>query len=190
MVTSQLFESYLACSTKCYLQSIGEVATGNDFAAWSEIRRESYRLTGLQRLAADHPQTIDGGEQDPHHWKHALWHFAFNQIVPAQNYEAHLHAVQRVQLEGTVQSSQFTPIRFVPANKLSRSDKLVARFEALALAKAIGTKVGTAKIIHGDKGAIFKLNANTLSRTVNKIVGQIASLLSTSSPPDLILEPV
>src|SRR3954464_5508713 len=157
MVTSRLFESYLACPTKCYLQSIGEVATGSDFAIWSETRCESYRLKGLQRLAADHSQTIDGGEQDPHHWKHALWHFAFNQIVRAQNYEAHLHAVQRVQLEGTAQSSQFIPIRFVPANKLSRSDKLIAGVEALALAKALGTKVGTAKIIHGDKGASFKL---------------------------------
>jgi hypothetical protein len=44
-----------------------------------------------------------------------------------------------------------------------------------------------AKIVHGDKGATFKLKANTLSRIVNKTIGQIASLLSSSSPPDLIL---
>jgi len=90
-------------------------------------------------------------------------------------------------LEGTVQSSEFIPIRFVPENKLSRSDKLIAGFEALALAKALGVKVGMAKIVHGDKGATFKLKANTLSRIVNKTIGQIASLLSSSSPPDLIL---
>src|SRR5438309_1543379 len=95
LVTSQLFESYLACPTKCYLQAIGELTTENDFAIWSDARRESYRLDGLRRLMLDHSRTIDGGEPDPGHWKHELWTFAFNQIVRAQNYEAHLHAVQR-----------------------------------------------------------------------------------------------
>jgi hypothetical protein len=153
LVTSQLFESYLACPTKCYLQSVGEVPAGSDFTIWSETRYESYRFEGLQRLTADHSQTINGGEQDPRHWKHALWHFAFNQIVRAQNYEAHLYAIQRVQLEGSVQSSQFIPVRFVPANKLSRSDKLMAGFDAFVLAKALGTRIGMTKIIHGDTRA-------------------------------------
>src|SRR6266571_3345382 len=90
LVTSRLFESYLACPTKCYLQSIGEVATENDFPIWSETRRESYRLDGLQRLKVDHSRTIDGGEPASAHWKHAVWDFGFNQIARAQNYEAHL----------------------------------------------------------------------------------------------------
>jgi hypothetical protein len=50
LVTSRLFESYLACATKCYLQSIGEVATENDFAIWNETRSKSYCLAGIQRL--------------------------------------------------------------------------------------------------------------------------------------------
>lgn len=78
LVTSRLFESYLACPTKCYLQSIGEIATENDLTIWSETRRESYRLDGLQRLKVDHSETIDGGERSPGDWKRALWGFAFN----------------------------------------------------------------------------------------------------------------
>jgi predicted RecB family nuclease len=92
-----------------------------------------------------------------------------------------------VQLDGTFQSSQFVPIRFVPENKLSRSDKLVVGFEAFALAKALGAKVSIAKLIHGDKGTTFKLKADALSRTVNKTVSHVSSLLSSPSPPDLIL---
>jgi predicted RecB family nuclease len=167
--------------------SIGEVATGNDFAAWTEIRCASYRLNGIQQLTADHPQTIDGGEPDPGRWKHALWPFALNQIVRTQNCEAYLPAVQRIQPEGTIQSAQFIPIHFVPHNKLSRPDKLTAVFGALALAKTLAAKVDTAKIIHGDKGTTFRLKTNTLSRVVNKTIGQIAVLLSSSSTPDLIL---
>jgi len=81
LVTSRLFEAYLACPTKCYLQSVGEVAGANDFAIWSETQCETYRLDGLKRIMVDHPQTIDGGELDAGRWKHALWPFALNQIV-------------------------------------------------------------------------------------------------------------
>ena len=188
LVTSVLFDAYLACPTKCYLQSIGEAATGSDFTIWSETRRESYRLAGIQRLVADHPRKIEVGLPDAGHWNHAQWNFVLDQVVRTQNCEARLHAVQRIPLEGTRQSSQFIPIRFVPANKLARSERLMAGFEALAVAKALGTKVGMAKIIHGDNGATFKVKANTLSRVVNKTIGQVTSLLSTSSAPDLILK--
>ena len=187
LVTSRLFEAYLACPTKCYLQSIGKAAPGNDFTTWDETRSESYRLDGVRRLIADHPRGIDVGLPDPRHWKHAPWHFVSDQVVRTQNSEVRLHAVQRIPLEGTNQSSQFIPIRFVPANKLARADKLMAGFEALALSKALGVKVGMAKIIHGDKGATFKVRANTLSRVVNKTIGQVVTLLSASAPPDLIL---
>src|ERR1700730_11319935 len=101
LVTSLLFQAYLACPTKCYLQSIGEAAPGNDFTIWEETRSESYRLDGVRRLMADHPRKIDVGLADPGHWKHALWHFVPDQVVRTQNWEARLHAVQRIPLEGS-----------------------------------------------------------------------------------------
>lgn len=56
-VTSRLFEAYLACPTKCYLLSIGEAVTGNDFTIWKEKRSEAYRLAGIQRLSASRKYT-------------------------------------------------------------------------------------------------------------------------------------
>jgi lysophospholipase L1-like esterase len=167
--------------------SIGEVAAGNDFVIWNETRSASYRLAGVQRLMADHPCNIDVGQPDPKHWKHAVWHFLLDYVARTQHCEAPLHAVQRTSFVEGNQSSQFIPIRFVPTNKLARSDKLMAGFEALALSKALGIKVGMAKIIHGDKGATFKVRINAISRAVNKAIGQVAALLSASFPPDLIL---
>lgn len=187
LITSRSFEAYLACPTKCYLQSIGEVATGNDFTIWDETQRESYRFAGIQRLQTDHPQKLAVGLHDLWHWKHASWHFALEQIIRSQNLEAHIHAVQRIPPEGMKQSCQVVPIRFVFSNKLSRSDKLMVAFDALALSKGLSVKIGLAKIIHGDSWSTFTLKANTLSRVVNKTIGQVAALLSASSPPDLTL---
>jgi predicted RecB family nuclease len=83
--------------------------------------------------------------------------------------------------------SRFVPIRFVANNRLSASDKTMAAFEALTLAKALGTKTGTAKIVHGEKQATLSVNASALSRAVHKKVSQAATLISAASPPDRVL---
>jgi predicted RecB family nuclease len=186
-VASRLFESYLACPTKCYLQSIGEVAANNDFAIWDETRRESYRREGIKRLTTDHNSELDVESPETGHWKNASWYFTLNRVVRVQNMEANLQVVERIPPEGTNKSSQFVPIRFVAANKLSRSDKLMVGFDALVLSKASAVKVGMAKIIHGDKRSVSKVKINSLSRVVHKTVGKVAALLSATAPPDLIL---
>ena len=129
LVTSQLFAAYLACPTKCYLLAIGEVAIGNDYIDWDERRNESYRLDGVQRLMAEDHRKFDVGLPNSKNWKHALWDFVLDVVVRTQNCEARLHAVERISVEGTNPPSQFIPIRFVPTNKLTRSDKLIAGIE-------------------------------------------------------------
>lgn len=186
-ITSRLFEAYLACPTKCYLQFKGEVGAGSDYTAWAAKRAESYCRNGMQELTAAHPLELGSGSLEAGRWKNASWHFALDQIVQAQDWEASLKVVQRIPPEGTNSSAQFVPIRFVPDNKLSNSDKMVAAFEALVLAKSMGVKVGVAKIVHGERWSVFTVKANMLSSAIQKAVSQVAALLSASSQPDLIL---
>ena len=186
-VTSHLFEAYLACPTKCYLQFKGEVGAGSDYTAWAAKRAESYCRNGIQELTAAHPLELGSGSLEPGRWKNASWHFALDQIVRAQDWEARLKVVQRITSKETNPPFQLVPIRFLTDNKLSNSDKMVAAFEALVLAKLLGIKVGVAKIVHGEKWSVFTVKANMLSRAVHKVVSQTAALLSASSPPDLLL---
>ena len=66
-VTSQLIEAYLACPTKCFLQSIGQASTGNAFATWNHTRSESYRLDGTKTLTGDHAHECDLSSMEPGH---------------------------------------------------------------------------------------------------------------------------
>ena len=187
MITSKLFEAFLACPTKCYLQSIGEVAPGNDYAIWQEARSESYRLNGIQQLLADNSKKICAVPADPCHWRRESWHFALAPFVRMQDIEATPHAVRRLSPRQTAKSIAFVPVRYLPENKLSKSHKLVAAFDALVISSALGERIGTATIIHGDKGSVFTVKAHALSSVIRKTVGQIAALMSASSPPNLIL---
>ena len=49
IVSSQLFEAYLECSTKCWLRSRAEPATGNSYAEWARPQNETYLEYGLKR---------------------------------------------------------------------------------------------------------------------------------------------
>jgi predicted RecB family nuclease len=185
VITSELFEAYLACPTKCFLRFTGEVVTGNAFATWNDTRSESYRVDGTRRLTVEYPHVFVS--TDRRDWKNASWRFAHVAGVSTQNLEANLHAVQRIPPEGARKAPQLVPIRFVPTNKLSRSDKLMAGFDALVLSKAFDIKVNVANIIHGSHWRTLKLKTNTLSRGVNKTISEVAALLSSSSPPTLAL---
>jgi predicted RecB family nuclease len=187
VISSKLFEAYLACPTKCYFLYVGDIVTGSDFTNWDASRKESYRLNGFKKLMTDHPDKICVDSPEPRHWKHESWHFALNRIVQYENIEATFQAVQRISPERITKSTPFVPIRFVPENKLASSDKQMAAYEALVLSRALGTKIGNAVIIHGDKGSLFTVKASVLSRAVNKTISHISALISSTSPPDIIM---
>jgi hypothetical protein len=101
--------------------------------------------------------------------------------------ESELHALERVPAEGRGKPAQFIPIRFVFTNKLENDVKLVLAFDAFALSRSLGREISLGKIIHGDDHATSKVKTSALTSEVRKVTGKIASLLSSDSPPDLIL---
>jgi hypothetical protein len=58
IVSSQLFEAYIECATKCWLRSRAEPATGNVYAEWARAQNEVYRKDALKKLLAVFPEAI------------------------------------------------------------------------------------------------------------------------------------
>ena len=120
-ITTPLFEAGLKCITKCFLRSLGETGTGNAYADWVRTQAESYRNAGMKDLmagAADDEYII--GSPGTENWKTAKWRLVVDLVVRAENLESSLHALERAPSEERGQSGQFTPIRFVFTNKLTR----------------------------------------------------------------------
>ncbi len=180
MITSELLEAYLACPTKCHLRSIGEVGSGNTYAAWDKTRSESYRREGIGRLTASSSQELASGRIEPSRLKKVRWQLALDQVFRAEDLEASIHAVQRPPRDGKPQASEFTPIRFVRTNKLSRASRIMAGFEALVLSKILDQPVDTAKIIHGDNWAEIKVRTGTVLRELTKAMGGAFAVMSAN----------
>ena len=161
MVTSRLLEAFLSCPFKFHLLSKGEVPAGKEYSAWAAAKVESYRREGFRKLTSKE-MGPDIALAEPGLWKHESWRFAIGKTVRTETWEAEIALIQRITQAGATS-------RFAPKNRLTASDKTTAAFEALSLTKALGTKTGTAKIMHGEKQATFSVNAAALSRDLHKI---------------------
>ncbi len=187
-VTSNLFEAYLKCPTKCFLLAIGETATGNEYGDWVRTQGASYRSEGSRRLTQGVAQDeCVTSPRDSENVKSVNWRFAIDHIARAQNLESAIHAVERVPSEERNRPAQFIPIRFISPHRLSKDDKLLVAFDALVLSEMLACEVGLGKIIHGNEYSTLMVKTGALTSEVRRLSAKIGSLLSSNSPPELVL---
>ena len=173
--------------TKCWLRFTGEPATGNAYSEWAQGQNESYRDAAIERFRSEGPQDEYAVAPAQEDLQTSKWRLGFDVVGTFQNLETRLHAVERVPPEGRGKSARFLAIRFVFTNKLGKDEKLLLAFDALVLTGILGREVSLGKIIHGDHQAAQKVKTVALAGEVRKRIKKIAALLSSQSPPDLIL---
>ena len=125
----------------------------------------------------------------PSNLKAGGWQLATGVLAKTPHLESCLDAVEHVPSEGRGQRAHLIVVRFVPTNKVTRDDKLMLAFDALALSEMLGTQISLGKIIHGDNHSTLNVKTAVLELDVREHIAKIASLLASSSPPDLVLIP-
>jgi predicted RecB family nuclease len=119
--------------------------------------------------------------------KAAGWILAVDLTATAKNLETTIHALERVTSDGHGHAAELIPIRFVYTNKITKDDKLLLAFDTLVLSEKLGRKVSLSKIIHGDNQASLKVKVASSLVSVQKTAAKIETLLTSSKPPDVIL---
>src|SRR6266850_1541286 len=101
IVSSQLFEDYIECATKCWLRSRAEPAAGNVYAEWARAQNEAYRQDALKRLSAVLPEGDRViGPPISKSSKDATWRIAIDVRLRTNELESRLHAVEKIASEG------------------------------------------------------------------------------------------
>ena len=188
IVSSQIFESYLECTTKCWLLSRAEPTTGSFYAEWVRAQNETYFQDGLKRLLATLPESDRATAPPiPNNPKDVTWRLAIDVSWRTRDLESCLLAVERVPAENRRRALQFIPYRFEFANKLTKEHKLLLAFDSLLLSEAVGREVSLGKIVHGDTHSTLKVKTLAFASEVRKRIKDITALLAGKSPPDLVL---
>jgi predicted RecB family nuclease len=188
-ITASLFDAGLKCLTKCFLRSLGEAGTGNAYAEWVRLESASHHREGIKRLMA---RGANGeclrGLSGTGNLKTVEWRFAVDFVARSKNLESSIHVLERIPSGGRGGSVQLIPSRFTFYNKLTRDDKLLLAFDALVLSEMLSLEVSLGRIIHGDNHCTLKVKTTALTREVRKLIVKLDTVLSSHSPPDLVLK--
>jgi predicted RecB family nuclease len=188
IISPQIFEAYLECSTKCWLRSRAEPITGNAYAEWARAQNEAYNEGGLNRLLAILPESERAmGPPISRNSKDVTWRIAIDLCLRTNNLETHIRVVEKMPSDGRGRTVNFVPYRFEFANKITKSHKLALAFDAHVLSEALGREVSVGKITHGNNQTTLKVKLSSLASAVQKRIKDITALLADNSAPDLIL---
>ena len=188
-ITASLFDAGLKCLTKCFLRSLGEAGRGNAYSEWVRTKSDSYHGEGVHRLIAHaaHNECISG-LSGTGNLKTTKWRFTTDFIAHSKNLESSIHALEQIPSDACGRPAQFIPIRFIFFNKLTRDDKLLLAFDTLVLSEILGREISLGRIIHGDTHATLKVKTPALMIEVQKLIRKIDAVISSPSPPDLVLK--
>lgn len=172
-ISSDLFKAFLKCPSKCWLQAVGEPASGNAYADWVKSQDRSYHATEIERLLSETPKGEVAVSPPMENLKAAKWCLTVNVSAHARMnsclLESEVHAVERAPSGGRGRPPRFIPIRFIFTNKLSDDDKLLLAFDAFVLSEATGREMSLGKIIHGDDHSALKIRMAALFRRGSEV---------------------
>ena len=190
-ISSEIFEAYLKCPTKCWLRSTSEPFAGNAYAQWVKTQSDIYFVTNLVLLATKSPNGELAAAPAVADILAATWSYATRITVRvatnAYTLKSELHALERPPATAKTNTTVIVPLRFVFTNKLSKDEKMLLALDALILSKSLGHRIEVGKIIHGDHGDTTRVNISHFLDDTQKRIDKIIALLSSSSPPELVL---
>jgi predicted RecB family nuclease len=188
IVSSQLFEAYIQCATKCWLLSRAEPTAGNVYAEWARAQNVAYRKVAIKKLLAILPEGDHAiGPPVSKNVKDATWRVAIDVRFRTAELDSRPQVVERIPSEGRGKSAQFILYHFEFTNKLTKEHKLLLAFDALLLSEAAGCAVNLGKIVHGDNHTTLKVKIPALTSEARKRIKEIAALIARDTPPELVL---
>jgi predicted RecB family nuclease len=173
MITDRAFLSFLNCRRKAFLQTAGSPGEQPDIERVQLDLDALYRRRALEAfLGTYQPSDV---VRDPIAWAavSSAPRVIVNMTVGDHDLQAQLHAAEQIKGQGGRDTATYAPVLFVRTNHLTRSDKLLLAFQALALASVQGAIPPVAKVVHGDGQKILKLKVEPLLGEVRRLVAGI-----------------
>jgi predicted RecB family nuclease len=189
LISDELFDAYLKCKTKAYL-TFGHARMGESshpISDWQRHLAENYQADCRDRLrSADCGDCLVGspGTEDLKNTKYRL---VIQPYITAQDVGSNIHALERGPAPTQKRHSPYTPIRFVPFEKVLRHHKLMLAFDAFVLWKAFGKMPTKGKIIQGSAHTTLCLKLDAWIHEVESLVGKLRALQTEGDPPDPVL---
>lgn len=111
-ITSDVFEAYLKCPTKCWLRATDEPDSGYPYSEWVKTQNKFFRATETERLLAERPESEAARTPSPEYLKTGRWRLAVEVEVSTS-------ALLRIRRREAAQASVTPPsiLKSAPSNQ-------------------------------------------------------------------------
>src|SRR5947209_8634263 len=137
-VTDEIFKAFLECETKALLKFSGEDERHAAIGDWQKNIAEDFKQKCHLRLRSSLGENTYLVGSLPEKEAEHRYRFVFDCPIQTHEMESHLHALERLDSSARTKHSPYIPIQFISSEKLTRHDKLLLAFDALALYTASG----------------------------------------------------
>jgi predicted RecB family nuclease len=187
-VTNEIFEAALQCETKAYLLHKGAQGARSGIADWQRCRTETFTQVEQQRFRASLREgEYYVGTPPDQVLQQQRYRVLINCVILVSDIEARVHALMLNHPTGDTADTVYSPIRFVPNQKLSAADKLLLAFDALAISRLTGIRPRVGKIIHGPDHASTTISLPKLIEAAGPLITKTIAQHANAAPPPLIL---
>jgi predicted RecB family nuclease len=183
--TDVIFAAFLQCETKAYL--LGEGVAG----ARSEVDSLQQHLSNRYKRAAADWLKLKVQKGEPHVGRpsslireQGFSTIVFKPLIEASGLQAQPDALSSKLSDQSVGS---TPVRFVRTEKLSRADKLLLAFDALAIHRVTGCLPRSGKLIHGSQFRMVTVPLAKLLEIVEAALTKMKTHQASRVAPPLVL---
>jgi predicted RecB family nuclease len=187
LVTRDTFAAFLLCKTKAYKEASRSQA---GVANWNSIQTPQQAACNAKCIAHLLPQYGAHASRQgqpfcqPFHDARIL--LAFDCQITTEEVSSGVFAIERRQGPDLAHSI-YTPFSAVPTEYVSRNDKLLLAFDALALAAVSPATPEYGKIFHGLNCTCTRILFARLLPIVKQLIRDIVALQASSQAPELVL---
>ena len=187
-ISAETFEAFLQCETKSKLYSRGAIGVDLEFTDWERGHRDRYKESGLSWLRSNSQEhQLYVGTPPFEALKQKRWRIVADYFAESVDICARLDALELSPSADQTKCSFYRPVRFVPNEKLTFSDRLQLAFDALAISKITGKVPPNGKIIHGCKYSAAVIPLTKLVGKARTIVAKIVVQSAGTTPPPPVL---
>ncbi|WFU45593.1 hypothetical protein QA640_47230 (plasmid) [Bradyrhizobium sp. CB82] len=187
-LTNEIFEAALQCETKAYLLLNGAQSAPSGIADWQRRRTETFTRAEQHRFRASLREgEYYVGTPPQQALQQQPYRVVFNCVTIVSDIQARVHALMLNHSTSDTADTVYSPIRFVPNQKLSAADKLLLAFDALAISRLTGIRPRVGKIIHGAEHASTTISLPKLIEVARPLITKTIVRHANATPPPLIL---
>ena len=185
--TNATFEAFLHCDTKAYL--LHECIDSElQFGVWEQGLSQQFKQCVSEWLRSSFgDDEVYVGTPSQRMLKQGVYRIVLRPLIKSSDLRAEPDALWRMPAVSGATSFLYRPVRFLRNEKVSRFDKLMLAFDALALNRFSSNPPGSGKLIYGSQYKIITVPLAKLLENVRQSVIQAIKQQKSRLPPPLVL---